>query len=565
LDALPHDLRVLLIEDNDEHAAIIARHLRHVEGKSIHLSRTSRLADGLDQLASGRFDALLLDLQLPDSDIDSTLRRTLPHTLQLPIIVLSTLEERVLATRALQEGAQDYLCKTDLSGELLSRAIHHAIERKHTEKRIREESTRKQALYDLSQYALSEKKTSCLLEEAVSILSRALHVEFVKIMEFISEDDAFLFRAGIGWKSNLIGHESLSAERNFLPDFTIRASRPTIPGNLMTLEPLIIGDIMTDPRFSAAKFVREHGASSGISVVIHGKDAEHPYGVLAAYSQQKRAFTNDEAQFLQGAANVLAAAVLRLQLEEDLGRFASALRRVNAELEERVSERTSDLEESQSRLRALATELNLAEQRERKRIATDLHDHLAQMLVLAKLKLAQAKRKSSLDPPCAKLLTEAEETLSNCLSYTRTLVADLSPSILYECGLPAALKWLAEQMHRYDVMVEVDAPAPPIMNLPEEQAVLVFQSVRELLMNVAKHAKSVRADVIVECRDNILRVKVRDYGVGFKIEGVDNTESSPKFGVFNIRERMKALGGSFLLQSEEGKGTVATLTLRMPS
>jgi signal transduction histidine kinase len=213
----------------------------------------------------------------------------------------------------------------------------------------------------------------------------------------------------------------------------------------------------------------------------------------------------------------------------------------------------------------LAAELNLAEQRERKRIATDLHDHLAQMLVLAKLKLVQAKGKSSMASPYARLLAEAEEALSQSLSYTRTLVADLSPSVLYESGLPAAMKWLAERMQRYDLMVGLEVSAQCTMALPEEQAVLIFQSVRELLMNVAKHAQSPRADLILECRDNILRVKVRDYGVGFKTEGIENTGLSPKFGVFNIRERMKALGGSFLLQSEEGKGTIATLTLRMPS
>jgi signal transduction histidine kinase/DNA-binding response OmpR family regulator len=565
VDPLPNDLRVLLIEDNDEHAAIVSRHLRHVADRTIHLSRASRLADGLAQLASDRFDALLLDLQLPDSDIDSTLHRTLPHALHLPIVVLSTLEERLVATRALKEGAQDYLCKADLSAELLIRAMHHAIERKHTEKRIREEGSRKQALYDLSQHALSEKKASCLLQQAVATLSHALHVELVKIMEFLAEDGAFLFRAGIGWKSTLMGEGVISAEVNALPGFTIKASRPTIPGNLLTLEPVIIDDVTTDARFSAAQCVRDHGAASGISVVIHGKDPEHPYGVLVVYSKNRRSFTRDEAQFLQGAANVLAAALLRIQLEEDLVRFASDVRRVNVELEERVSERTSELEDSQSRLRALATELNLAEHRERKRIASDLHDHLAQMLVLAKLKVVQAKSKSSLDSPLAKLLAQAEEALSQSLSYTRTLVADLSPSVLYESGLPAAITWLAQQMQRYDLRVGLEVCAQCAIALPEEQAVLVFQSVRELLMNVAKHAQSPRADLILECRDNILRVKVRDYGVGFKIEGIDKTGLSPKFGLFSIQERMKALGGSFLLQSEEGKGTLATLSLRMRS
>ena len=152
---------------------------------------------------------------------------------------------------------------------------------------------------------------------------------------------------------------------------------------------------------------------------------------------------------------MLAAALVRIQLEEDLVRFASGLRCVNAELEGRVTERTSELEESQARLRALATELNLAEHRERKRIATELHDHLAQMIVLANLKLVQAKRISSPDSECGNLLAESEKALAQCLSYTRTLVADLSPSVLYEYGLPAAIKWLAEQMQRYDLMVDV--------------------------------------------------------------------------------------------------------------
>ena len=279
------EVRVLLIEDNDEHAAIISRHLRQVEGASIGLSRTSCLADGFTQLSSNRFDAILLDLQLPDSDIHSTLQRTLPHALQVPIIVLSTLEERALATAAVKKGAQDYLCKADLSSELLYRAINHAIERKNVEKQIQEEANRKQALFDLSQHALSEKQVTCLLDKAVSMLSRALHVELMKIMQFCPEDSSFVFRAGIGWKDSFIRHETVSAEVESLPGFTIRASRPTIPGNLMTLEPVIIDDVATDTRFAPAKFVRDHDATSGISVVIHGKDTEHPYGVLVAYSQ----------------------------------------------------------------------------------------------------------------------------------------------------------------------------------------------------------------------------------------------------------------------------------------
>ena len=557
---------VLLIEANDEHATLVSRLLRHVEGPRITLSHASCLADGLAQLTSNRFDALLLGLELPDSPIEQTLSRTLPHAVELPIIVLSAIEEPVLATKTLQEGAQDYLCKADLSSELLYRAITHAIERKHTENRIRQEAFRKQALFDLSQHALSEKTISGLLEKAAATLSRPRHVDFVMIMEFRPEERSFLLRAGAGWSEGLVGQQKVSADLSSVAGFTLRASRPTIPGNLMTLEPVIIEDMMSETRFVPAQFVRDHGVTSGMSVIIHGKDQEHPYGVLAVYSSRKCHFNADDAQFLQGAANALAAALLRIQLEEELVTSSSDLKRLNAELESRVLARTCELEQSQTRLRALATELHLAEQRERKRVATELHDHLAQMLVLGRLKVAQAKRIPLLDSQCLDLLSQTEGALDQCLTYARTLVANLSPSVLYEHGLPAGISWLAKQMRRYDLTVKVEVPDLTTVTLPEEQAVLVFQSVRELLMNIAKHASSSQAEVVLEYMEATLRVRVRDYGVGFDMAAVaDASSSANKFGLFSIRERMKAVGGSFDLHSEQGRGTMAVLTLPLPS
>ena len=552
---------VLLIEDNDEHAIIISRYLRDIDDGRIAVSRASRLAEGLAQLTSTRFDVLLLDLQLPDSPIEHTLSRTLAHGFDVPIIVISTIEERALGKKALQEGAQDYLCKTELSSELLNRAIDYAIERQHTEKRIRDEAFRKQALFDLSQHALSEKNVSCLLNRAAAILSGALHVDFVALLEFLPEERSFLLRAGVGWKEHLIGHEKVGAELDSLAGFTLRASRPAIPGNLRTLEPVIIEDLEAETRFSPAQYFRDHGIRSGISVLIHGKNEEHPYGVLGAHTTLKRRFSVDEAHFLQAAANVLAAALLRIQLEEDLVRFSSELKTLNADLERRVARRTKELEQSEERLRALATELNLTEQRERKRVATELHDHLAQMLVLGRLKLGQAKRIPLLDAQCADLLDQTDDVLNQALTYARTLVANLSPSVLYEFGLTAAIRWLAEQMQRYDLMVEAELSEEPAMTLPEEQAVLLFQSVRELLMNSAKHSKSSKAKIVLGYKQDVLWVEVRDYGVGFNVAALAEAAVSPKFGLLSIRERMRTLGGSFDLHSQPGEGTIASLSL----
>ncbi len=237
------------------------------------------------------------------------------------------------------------------------------------------------------------------------------------------------------------------------------------------------------------------------------------------------------------------------------------IRRLAEDLEHRVKERTSDLVQSQERLRALAAELNLAEQRERKRLATELHDHLAQLLVLGQLKLAQAKRLTEVQPKCADLIAETAEVLDESLHYTRTLVADLSPAVLHDVGLRAALAWLAERMQRHELAVAVRWTGDDQVRLPEDQRVLLFQSVRELLMNVSKHAGSGRAEVSVERGDAELSIEVRDAGKGFDAAAAERstTPVSSKFGLFSIRERMKAMGGRFDLQSASGKGTTARL------
>ena len=236
-----------------------------------------------------------------------------------------------------------------------------------------------------------------------------------------------------------------------------------------------------------------------------------------------------------------------------------------AELEQRVSERTQELAQSENRLRTLATELNLAEQRERKRLATDLHDYLAQLLVLCRMTLGQAKR-TGLPQRGEDFVKETEQTVDKALAFCRTLMTELSPPVLQERGLPAGLLWLGEHMKRHELAVSVDIPEAFDLPLPEDRAVLLFQSVRELLINVAKHGRVKQASVRMTSEKGALKIIVRDEN-GFDLAaaaaaGADTPSTlSSKFGLFSIRERMKALGGAFELQSAPGQGTTATLTL----
>ena len=132
-------LFVLLVEDDDDHAELILRHLARSRAGSrlLRIERVDRLAAALERLGAGGVDALLLDLVLPDSRLNATLDAVLAAQPDLPIVVLTSLDDLDFAADAVQRGAQDYLVKSEISGELILRSVRHAIERKTAQRQMR--------------------------------------------------------------------------------------------------------------------------------------------------------------------------------------------------------------------------------------------------------------------------------------------------------------------------------------------------------------------------------------------------------------------------------------------
>lgn len=236
------------------------------------------------------------------------------------------------------------------------------------------------------------------------------------------------------------------------------------------------------------------------------------------------------------------------------------LRRWKDELEERVVERTQELVASQGRLRALASQLSLAEQRERRKLAGDLHDYLAQLLVVGRMRMMQMARQPALPAAAQDMVRDADSLLQQALSYTRTMIADLCPPSLHEAGLPAALRWLAERMHKDGLWVEVCSDREHLP-LPEDQAVLLFYSVRELLFNVLKHAGVDRATVRLCIARGDVRVTVDDRGKGLDPRDLARSVEPGHLGLFGVRERMEAIGGYMEVSSAPGEGTAVTMVL----
>ena len=229
-------------------------------------------------------------------------------------------------------------------------------------------------------------------------------------------------------------------------------------------------------------------------------------------------------------------------------------------LERRVADRTAELEFRATQLQTLAAELTKAEQRERARLAKELHDHLQQLLVAAKLRVGLLPR-MTVDPDLPTAAREIERLLAESIQAVRALTADLSPLVLHDRGLVAALEWLARWMrekHRFEIELDLDEGAEPA---DDAVRILLFASVRELLLNAVKHSGLDRARVTLH-RDerNQVRLVVEDRGAGFDLSSLRSDERlTGGYGLFSIRERLDNLGGRMSVDSAPGRGARITL------
>lgn len=213
----------------------------------------------------------------------------------------------------------------------------------------------------------------------------------------------------------------------------------------------------------------------------------------------------------------------------------------------------------QKQLRSLAAELSLAEERERRRVATILHDSIGQFLAISKIRLGVLLGAAG-NGEISESIREVREYVDQAIRYTRSLTLELSPPILYELGLESAIEWLAERVqeeHHFRVEVEKDAEQNPVS---DEIKVFIFTAVRELLHNIAKHARATMGKVTIRRVSDTMSIHVADDGTGFNpVRTVGYEDGSKGFGLFSIRERLHHLGGQMDVKSQKGRGTRVAL------
>ena len=249
---------------------------------------------------------------------------------------------------------------------------------------------------------------------------------------------------------------------------------------------------------------------------------------------------NGEPRWLRG---IMVDVSVRVEAERSLRELAE-------NLEQQVMERSTQV-------RQLAAQLTMAEERERRNLALELHDNLGQLLAVIKIRLCSLDQTPQTGQVSAltDLIHQAETTV-------RGITQQLSPPVLHALGLAQGLEWLGEEIERvYGLRVHVDHEVCGVHPTPEVQAVL-YRSVRELLINVAKHAAADEASLTFLCKHGTLSLVVSDAGCGFDAARVRAADPEQGFGLRSIGERLRYLGGEIEIDSGPGSGT--TVTLSMP-
>lgn len=245
-------------------------------------------------------------------------------------------------------------------------------------------------------------------------------------------------------------------------------------------------------------------------------------------------------------------------LAESFGGMSAAVRQREADLNESqaaLAATAAERERALEHVSAMSAELAVAEERERRRLAEELHDRVSQVLAVARMRLGLARDSEPIDAAGA---AEAYLMLGEALSQTRAITAELVPPALYEIGLSAALGDLAVHFadhHGLRVRVRVEGTEG---GLSDDANMALYRAARELLMNTVKHANTSEAWVTLEYADCGASLTVHDEGQGVQASAV---VPEGGFGLFSIRERLLHLGGTLDIESAPGEGYTATVTI----
>jgi two-component system sensor histidine kinase UhpB len=453
-------------------------------------------------------DLILADYSLPSFDGMSALGITRRQRPELPFIFVSGAMGEERAIELLREGATDYILKDRLSRlpSAVLRAMRDVQERKQRkamEKKLRD----------------SEEKYRSLVEstdDSIYMLDPS--------GVYLFANEKYLSRIGLS-PEEVIGRPYGSFHTGRQEEELLSKLPQVIEsGSSIQFEDSGAGDNRYYLRTLSP--VRDPETGKVVSVTVISKDITE-----------------------------------RKYAEDVLKQAHSELEKTNLKLQSEIMKRDQTekiLQGYHEKLRSMTSELTLAEERERQRLATELHERIGQTLAISKLKLEVLREGTQgiqTEP-----LNQILQLVEGAIQDTRSITRELSSPVLHQFGFPAAVEWLTEQIQeRYGIPVSLSIEER--VQVPEyDFQILLYQATRELLMNSIKHAKASRIQVHLGMSQEKIRIQVKDDGVGFTYKSESPESSEKGFGLFSIRERLTHIGGAMSIESNSGEGVCTTLS-----
>ena len=298
-------------------------------------------------------------------------------------------------------------------------------------------------------------------------------------------------------------------------------------------EPVVVRDTLTDRNFDpwrAEAHKRNFRSVLGLPLI--------PFGALTIYAAEPNAFDDEEINLLLGLANDLAYGIMALRGRAEQRRVEKALK------------------ESEQELRRLTSQLLSIQEKERRRVARELHDELGQALTVLKINLVAIEDK--LAPDQQHLKANCEHMLSyidTVIENVRRLSWDLSPSSLEDLGLSAALGYLVDETCRNHNMQSAVAMDEIDQLFSPEIQINIYRMFQESLTNVVKHARASLVSVKVTREDGKVSFTIRDNGRGFNVkQAMSGKVAKKSLGLTAMNERALMARGSLQISSRRGPG-----------
>ncbi|MBV8402207.1 MAG: GAF domain-containing protein [Acetobacteraceae bacterium] len=373
-----------------------------------------------------------------------------------------------------------------------------------TKQELRVRLRERELIAELGSFALRAESLDVLLHEACRLVAEGLGTSLCKILEYLPAEDAFLVRAGVGWKEGVVGHAKLESGTGSPAGYALQGGQPVISNKLSE-----------ETRFRTPRLILEHGVERAINVLIANGV---PFGVLEADSRRPGAFSEDDVAFLQAAANLVGVAIERHRKE--------------AALREAMEAQALLIREADHRIK---NSLQL----------------VASLLTLQRSRLS--------DPDAAQAIGDAIARVRAVAQAHRALHRS---SDLRTLAFAQMLQDICSHVGQLNPAVAIECVAQEGLELDAERAIPLGLAVSELLTNALQHAypegQSGTVRVTAGIENGYLKLSVTDQGVGMKPDYEERTT----LGATIVRSLVKQVGAELSVSTQPGQGSSAILRMR---